>query len=177
MKRSPPLWCEACERFRKSAVTDALNLEQQQGIPIGRAIKLTAAKYNGRKLGDGRRLRLSRKTLERLYYAWEAAGRDPKVLELHYKPGLPSKRIDPLLLRAVVNYCVTHAVSVAGALRNLGVLRDSSASLHTFYRSLPGAKIREYLRAHSRCVKEQARVEAQNARKLARLKAPILGAV
>lgn len=161
----------------QSAVTDVINLERDQGIPIGRAIKLTAAKYNGRNLGQGRRLRLSRKTLERIYYAWEAAGRDANVFELHYKPGLSPKAIDRLLLRAVASYCVTHVVSVARALKNLDVLRDSSISLHTFYRALPGGKIREYLNAHSRCAKDRARVEALNARQLARVKAQILAAV
>jgi hypothetical protein len=176
MKRSPPSWYEARRALLESAVTDLID-ELEKGSPIGRSIKLTAAKYRKRSLGFGRRLRLSRKTLERIYYAWEAAGRDSKAFELRYKPGLPAKPVDPLLVRALVSYCVTQVVSVAIALKELEVLRDSSISLRTFYRRIPVLKIREYLHTYNRSLSERAKLEARNARHLARLKTQILAAV
>ena len=62
----------------------AVSGQLQTGIPIGRAISLTAAKFRGRALGASHRLRLSPKTLRRL---WDASdhGTDVRAFQFRYR--------------------------------------------------------------------------------------------
>ncbi len=72
----------------------------KSGVRSGRAIKGAANEFANADLGDGRRLSLSKGTMQRFWYRWKNH-RDPSIFRLRYAgPGRPV--VDPILLKLVV---------------------------------------------------------------------------
>jgi hypothetical protein len=131
--------------------------QRQTGVRIGRAIRIAAGKFRGRSLGKPHRLKLSEKTLQRLWYE-SKGGRDHDRFQLHYKPGRASD-VDPTFLRLVAESCVSKGVSVAAAIRDLSKSHKIVASLHTIYRKLPMKEIARFAVLTRQSLRNQARLE------------------
>jgi hypothetical protein len=130
----------------------------QSGVGICRAIRITARKFRGRSLGKPRRLRLSAKTFEGLWYR-SKGGRDLTSFDLHYRPGRP-KKVDPVFLRLIAETCIARGISIAAAKRELDPSNSHDISVHTLWRRLPPAKAIAELAALTRRVfRDQAILE------------------
>lgn len=79
----------------------------QRGAPIGRAIRRTARRYNGRpfKCDPARRLAVSSKSLRRHWDAWRRGGELPAAFRLQFK-SRPSAVTAPVMIR-FADFCAT----------------------------------------------------------------------
>lgn len=92
----------------------------QTGSRLGLAIRIAAGKFRGRSLEGTKRLKLSRRTLEHLWYESDC-GRDPSAFRLKYMPG-GVKRIEPSIVSLFVEHCQQRRIPIPIALRQLGRL-------------------------------------------------------
>ncbi|MDQ3314791.1 MAG: hypothetical protein M3505_09235 [Verrucomicrobiota bacterium] len=151
MKRSPRPW----EEQRKALLQSACNFVAEQlheGMRLGRAIKAAATKFRDTDLGNGQRLKLSEKTLERFWYAWKRT-KDPAILDLKY-----NAVADPLLLRLVVEHCLQSGESLSEAVTALKS-KGARISIQEVYRAIPASAIDSFARSHKRLVTRRHRLE------------------
>ena len=151
----PPRWQELRKAQLQSACNEVAKL-RRQGIPLLRAIKSAAAEYRNTDLGDGRRLKLSEKTLCRLWYAFQQT-KDPSVFDLKYKgPGRAT--IDPLLLRMVVEYSLDTGSGLGEAIE---AIRPPGAKLtvRQLYSAFPKRSVDSLSHSHKRLLRQRARLE------------------
>lgn len=159
--------------LRSACETTDIRLAQQE--PIMATSKAVARQYRGRSLGTGRRLRLSPKSLYRLYHEWLRAGRNDKAFQLRYRAGKPRQTVDPHLVRAITNYCIADAQTVGGALTTLRLRGDASS--RALYRALPAIAIKQYAQTVRRFDRQGVALAKRRASELARLNRKILAAV
>lgn len=131
----------------------------QNGIRVGRAIKIAARRFRNRSLGSGRRIRLSEKTLARMWYAWQST-RDDAALLLRYRPGHPRVKIDPRVLRSITSESISTGRPVTELVRSRRSLARS-VSVRTVYRRLPMRKIVRLARLQRRALQQQAKIERE----------------
>ena len=132
------------------------------GVKLVRAISLAARKIRHRSLGCGRKLALSRKSLERHWYKWNAGSRNETAFKLYYVPGR-SQEVDPALLRVITEGCIRQSKSIAESFREVSLsssgLVGSSASLCTICRVLPAKAIAHFLRSERRLIAQRGAAE------------------
>src|SRR5437879_4594741 len=93
-QKFPPSW----RSRRADLLLQACRCVAEQvksGVRIGRAIRVASRKFNGRSLGESRRLKLSPVHLRRLLDK-SKHGRDASAFQLHYSSGAIAKAIDPV---------------------------------------------------------------------------------
>lgn len=139
----------------------------QNGARIGRAIKAATRRFRSRSLGGGRRIRLSEKTMTRIWYAWKAL-RDDSVFLLRYRAGHPRVNIDPRFLRSITEISIAEGRSLAHVLRS-PKLKAPNVSQRTIYRRLPVRSIGRLARLQRRALRQEALIEREKAALVASL--------
>lgn len=142
--------------------------EVQGGVRVGRAIKVASRKFRQRSRGDGRRIRLSEKTMRRLWYAWRAL-RDDSVFFLRYQPGCRPAAIAPSFLRLVAETSIGSGRPIAAVLRSSKSRSSSRVSTRTIYRRLPVGRIRRLARLQRAVMRQQLRVKQERSELIASL--------
>jgi hypothetical protein len=156
------------QQRRAQPLRTACNLisgQIQNGIRSSRAIKSAASKFRKRSLGNGRRLRLSEKTMQRFWYAWRKR-HDTSIFLLRYKPGIPRSVVDSSSLQQLIETCLRSGQSVAKSLQFRPLVSQDGRPLsirssyrHLCYRQLPARTIARFARLQRRIISEQANLE------------------
>lgn len=129
------------------------------GAKVGHAIEEASRKFRNRSLGNGRALKLSRKTAARVYYDFSKRG--DSAFALHYVAGRQHK-IDPLLLHLVVQASILQSKSVREILAQADFSdRKGRPSKRTIDRALPTREVAHFLRAERRLLTQGKRTEKE----------------
>lgn len=129
------------------------------GVKNGDAIKQASQKFRNRSLGNGRVLNLSRKSAERIHYAFQKRG--VAAFALKYVAGRKYD-IDPLLLRLVTDTAIRQSKSVSEILVEAGVSdRRGRPSFATIYRNIPATEIAKFLRAERGLLRQRKTAEGK----------------
>jgi len=101
-------WQQRTAEHKKAAVLEILHRPASESENV--AIPRVAKKYNGRNLPEGKKLRLSKSTLRRLWYSWKADPSD-KVFNLHYPEG---QRVSmaPWVIELLESYAMQHGCTI-----------------------------------------------------------------
>lgn len=129
----------------------------QDGARIGRAIRLAAKKFANADLGDGRRLALSEKTMQQMWYRWRAS-RDPAVFELKYN-GASSKKLDPVLLRLLYEHCLQTGAPLTEAIEAV-IPPGARFSIRELYRAIPKRVVDSFSGSQKQLAKKRAKIES-----------------
>lgn len=123
-------------------------IEKHRASGLVKAIRRAARRIAKRTYQGGRKIQMSEKTLQRVYYAWRAAGQSDSAFVLRYRPGRgPS--IPSQLTARFRNECLL-AVSMADAYRKVRAGRESFPTQQAFCQAIPArqrAVVRELHRA------------------------------
>jgi hypothetical protein len=144
---------------------DLISEQVWDGIHISRAIRRTASKFRKRSLGNGHRLRLSEKTMQRFWYAWRKR-HDTSIFLLRYKPGIPRSVVDSSSLQQLIETCLRSGQSIAKSLQSKPLMSQDGRPLsirssyrHLRYRQLPARTIAKFARLQRRIISERANLE------------------
>jgi len=117
------------------------------GVPLAVAIQKTAARYRGRALGNGKRLKCSSSTLFRAWYSWKKRP-SPQAFSLKYVPA-HTVSIPGYVRFLVLYFCAGQGLSVSQAYRLLDCIDDGVPfSERTLFRNLPAARLRRLAKSH-----------------------------
>ena len=168
--RRAELLHEACNEIEKRA---------RDGQPIMRTIRLVARKFRFRSLGAGRRLRLSIKRLECLWYLWSRR-RDPLIFALRYRPPFGRIPISDDAVRSLAETRLYGNRSVAAIVRSGEIRADDGRpiSVPLVYRrlrenSVPAGKLAEIASTRVKRGAQLARAERRIFRERAKLQRQI----
>jgi hypothetical protein len=122
-----------------------------------RTIESVAKEFNGHELGNGRRLQLSASTLQRLWYGWNASGRNPSVFELSYTPN-ERRQVDPLLLRLLLEKALQTGAPLSEVVESLNA-GGAKSSLSDVRRALPKLELLRFERSHRQLTEHRLKLE------------------
>lgn len=127
-------WQQRSAEHKKAAVLEILHRPASESENA--AIPRVAKKYNGRNLPEGKKLRLSKSTLKRVWYLWKADPSD-KVFNLNY-PEVSREPMAPWLVELLEFYAIESKCSVRDLHRRLKAKDpDLPFSKDGFYRHIP----------------------------------------
>ena len=128
------------------------------GQRIGRALKCTARKFRSRRLGGGRQLALSEKSMRRHWDVWTGKRGEAAFLS-RYVAGR-AVDLDPLLLLLIIDSSIRRSKTVSEILVGVNAgNRFGRASLGTIYRALPAESIKKFILAERQLIRARKRAE------------------
>jgi hypothetical protein len=110
-------WQDRRAELLQQACNEISQLERE-GLGVCRAIKRVAREFNQRALGGGRRLNLSEKTLQRVWYSWNASGKNPAIFALKYSAN-DRQIVDSLLLQMLLEQALQTGAPISEVVDSL----------------------------------------------------------
>jgi hypothetical protein len=150
-----PSWQDRRAELLQQACNEISRLVRED-LQFGRAIKRIAKQFNGTELGDGRRLRLSEKTLQSIWYRWKRL-RDPAVFRVKYA-GSARSAIDPILLQLVVEYCLQTGAPLSEAIKRI-VPKGAKVTVQQIYRAIPKRALDRLSESHRQLAGQRMKIE------------------
>lgn len=136
----------------------AVSSKVQDGAGLVRAIKSVAKEFDNTELGAGHRLKLSPKTLQRIWYRWQRHDQMQSAFALGYAHNGHRSRVDPLLLRLLIERTLQTGAPLSEAVENL---KQSGVkiSLVEILSAFPKGDLRRFERSHRRLTEQRLKFE------------------
>ncbi|MDF7808717.1 hypothetical protein P4E94_14810 [Pontiellaceae bacterium B12219] len=105
-------WQQRQAELKKDAIVEILN--RPKGESVLASIRRISAAYNGKRLPDNKRLRLSVRSLIRIWYLWKKNPVD-SVFDVNYAGPEVQPSIAPWAKLLIVEFAVTHGFTIPQA--------------------------------------------------------------
>lgn len=141
-------WQQCQAELKRAAIVDLLNRPQDESLSA--AARRISKSYNGKRLPQGKRLKLSATSLKRLWYRWKPNPSD-EVFDLHYAPAQLSV-VQPWICHLFTHFAASSGLTLPQAYERLKAADPTLPfSSRTLRRHLPAGdqmRIAEALKLH-----------------------------
>jgi hypothetical protein len=152
-----PAWqTRRAEILQKACTLIAQRL--QSGEKVLRTINSIAKQFDNSSLGEGRRLWLSPKTLQRLWYLWRSSDRTPSTFALNYNGNAQLPIVDSLLLRALIHQSLQTGASLEEIVEKLNA-GGARISFKDVRRAFPKGALAEFERSFRKLTDHRLQLE------------------